>query len=76
MLSQVLGVRGDPSETPREYAVRVLDRLGVAASSLSAITQLFELAEYSQHAISRSEAEEGRNHAFRVAEELNTRVKH
>jgi len=74
MLSQVLGVRRGPSETPREYAVRVLDRLGVAASSLSAITQLFELAEYSQHAISRSEAEEGRNHAFRVAEELDTRV--
>jgi hypothetical protein len=74
-LGEVLGARGEASETPREYAARVAEKLGIAASSLSALTMLFELAEYSQHTISRLEAQEGMNHAFRVAEEMNARMK-
>jgi hypothetical protein len=75
MLAEVLAVGGQPSETPREYDARVADNLGAAAPSLSALTQLFEVAEYSQHTISRLEVQEGINHAVRVAEEMNARIK-
>ena len=76
MLAEGLGVKGKPSETTREYNLRVKDSLAVAASSLSAITRLFEIAEYSHHAISGLEAQETRNDALRVAEEMNLRIKH
>jgi hypothetical protein len=75
ILAEVLDVRGELSETPREYQARVSDRVRPAASSLLALTQLFELAEYSQHAISRLEAEEGAKHAFRLLERVNERIK-
>jgi hypothetical protein len=76
ILAESLGIRGETSETPREYNLRVADTLGIAVSSLSAITQIFEIAEYSQHVISPLEAQEARNHALRVAEEVNMRIKH
>jgi hypothetical protein len=75
MLAEVLGATGERSETPREFSSRVMDKLGAAASSLSALTRLFEIAEYSQHAISRLEAQEGSKHALRIAEEMDARMK-
>jgi hypothetical protein len=75
MVADVLGAKGEPSETPREYEARVADKLGAVSSSLSALTELFEVAKYSQHTIARLEAQEGINHAFRIAEEMNARMK-
>jgi hypothetical protein len=75
MLAEVLDVRGELSETPREYQARVADRVRVAASSLLALTMLFELAEYSQHDVSRLEAEEAAKHAFELFEAMNEMVK-
>ena len=75
MLAEVLDVRGELSETPREYQASVADRVGVAASSLLALTKLFELAEYSQHDVSRLEAEEAAKHAFELVEAMKERIK-
>jgi hypothetical protein len=71
MLAEALNMQGEPSETPREYQVRVADRVGIAASSLLALTQLFELAEYSEHTVSRLGAEEGAKHASKLLETVN-----
>jgi hypothetical protein len=71
MLAEGLNMRGEPSETPREYQVRVADRVGVAASSFLALTQLFELAEYGKHTVSRLGAEEGAKHASKLLEAVN-----
>jgi hypothetical protein len=70
MFSEVLNVRGERSETPREFTVRVSDKFATVAPSLAALTRLFELAEYSQHAISRIEARQAVDHALGVAEKL------
>ncbi|MGB9023222.1 MAG: DUF4129 domain-containing protein [Candidatus Bathyarchaeia archaeon] len=75
MLAETLDVRGELSETPREFQTRVGDRVGVAASSLLALTQLFELAEYSQHAVSRLEAQEAANHALPLVEAMKEKIK-
>jgi hypothetical protein len=75
MLAEALDMRGEVSETPREYQARVGDRVGVSSPSLLALTQLFELAEYSQHKVSRSEAEEAAKHAFQLVEAMNERIK-
>ena len=71
MLAEALNMGGEPSETPREYQVRVADRVGVAASSFLALTKLFELAEYSEHTVSRLGAEEGAKHASKLLETVN-----
>jgi hypothetical protein len=77
ILASGLGVgAGKTSETPREYSLRTADRLGDAGSSLTALTYVFEIAEYSQHVISRFEAQEARNNAVRVAQQVNARVTH
>jgi hypothetical protein len=75
MLAEVLDTKVELSETPREYQARVADRVGEPASSLLALTQLFELAEYSQHEIPPSEAEEAAKHAFELVEAMNERIK-
>jgi hypothetical protein len=75
MLAEVLGAKGERSETPREFVSHIMDQFGPVAPSLSALTRLFEIAEYSQHAISRLEAQEGTNHALRIAEEIGARMK-
>jgi hypothetical protein len=75
MLADVLGATGERSDTPREFGSRVVEKLGLAAPSMSALTRWFEIAEYSQHAISRLEAQEGANHALRIAEEMDARMK-
>ncbi len=75
MLAETLDVTGELSETPREFQTRVADRVGVAASSLMALTQLFELAEYSQHAVSRLEAQEAANHALQLVEAMKEKIK-
>jgi len=41
----------EPSETPREYVDRALDRLGVSAFALRRLTQLYERAKFSPHEI-------------------------
>jgi len=76
VLAQVLGVEGLLSETPREYRARVTERVGVAALSLSSLTELFELSEYSQHTVSKLEAQEAINHAIRVAKAIDVRIDH
>jgi len=75
MLAEVLDIRGELSETPREYQARVTDRVRVAAPSLLALTKLFELVEYSQHDVSRLEAEQAAKHAFQLLEAMNEMVK-
>jgi hypothetical protein len=75
MLAEVLNIRGELSETPREYQARVADRVRVAAPSLLTLTKLFELAEYSQHDVSRLEAEEAAKLAFELVEAMNEMVK-
>jgi hypothetical protein len=75
MLADVIGARGERSETPREFSSRVAGKLGDAATSLSALTRLFEIAEYSQHTISRLEAQQGTSDALRIAEEMDARMK-
>jgi hypothetical protein len=75
MLADVLDIRGELSETPREYQARVADRVRLAAPSLLALTKLFELAEYSQHDVSRLEAEEAAKHAFQLLQAMNEMVK-
>jgi uncharacterized protein DUF4129 len=44
-------VARDPSETPREYVDRALDRLGVSAFAVRRLTQLYERAKFSPHEI-------------------------
>ena len=75
ILAEALNVQGEPSETPREFQVRVADRVGVAASSLLALTQLFELAEYSEHTVSRLGAEEGAKHASKLMETVKEMIR-
>lgn len=45
------GVARDPSETPREYVDRALDRLGVSTFAVRRLTQLYERAKFSPHEI-------------------------
>jgi hypothetical protein len=44
-------VARDPSETPREYVDRALDRLGVSVFAVRRLTQLYERAKFSPHEI-------------------------
>lgn len=44
-------VAREPSETPREYVDRALDRLGVSAFAVRRLTQLYERAKFSPHEI-------------------------
>ncbi|MFL5234440.1 MAG: DUF4129 domain-containing protein [Microvirga sp.] len=44
-------VERDPSETPREYVERALDRLGVSSFAVRRLTQLYERAKFSPHEI-------------------------
>jgi hypothetical protein len=74
ILAELLDVRGELSDTPREYQARVADGVGIAASSLLALTELFELAEYSQHTISRLEAEEAAKCGFRLADAMKEMI--
>lgn len=41
-------VQREPSETPREYVERALDRLGVSSSSVRQLTKLYERAKFSR----------------------------
>jgi len=41
-------VQRDPSETPREYVERALDRLGVSSFSVRQLTNLYERAKFSR----------------------------
>jgi hypothetical protein len=41
-------VQRDPSETPREYVERALDRLGVSTASVRQLTNLYERAKFSR----------------------------
>lgn len=76
VLGEVLQDRGRISETHREYEARAVTRLSAGASSaFSALTKLFELAEYSLHPFSSLEAEEGISQAVAVTEALNVKAK-
>jgi Domain of unknown function (DUF4129) len=44
-------VAREPSETPREYVDRALDRLGVSMFAVKRLTQLYERAKFSPHEI-------------------------
>jgi hypothetical protein len=41
-------VQREPSETPREYVERALDRLGVSSASVRQLTNLYERAKFSR----------------------------
>lgn len=41
-------VQREPSETPREYVERALDRLGVSSASVRRLTNLYERAKFSR----------------------------
>jgi hypothetical protein len=41
-------VEREPSETPREYVERALDRLGVSSASVRQLTKLYERAKFSR----------------------------
>ena len=41
-------VEREPSETPREYVERALDRLGVSSASVRQLTNLYERAKFSR----------------------------
>lgn len=45
------GVRREPSEAPHEYLARVLLELDAGAAPVARLTQLFELAKFSDHEI-------------------------
>ena len=47
-------VQRDPSETPREYVERALDRLGVSIASVRQLTNLYERAKFSRLEIDES----------------------
>jgi len=75
VLGEVLHDPGRLSETHREYETRVITSLADGAFPFSALTHLFEVAEYSQHTLSRLEAEEGINYAILVAEAMGAEVR-
>lgn len=58
------------SETPREFADRARRRLDVAAAAILRLTELFELARFSHHSISVSDADESRRAIAVVQREL------
>ena len=47
-------VERDPTETPREYVERALDRLGVSSASVRQLTKLYERAKFSRLEIDES----------------------
>lgn len=60
-MERVLGAHGSPRrsfEAPLEYLSRILLELDVRASSILALTELFERAKFSPHDIDRSMKEE------------------
>jgi hypothetical protein len=75
LLVQALNEDEQPSETPSEFAAKLTPRLGDAASPFSLLTLLFEVAQYSQHAISRQQADVVVNNAVLVAESIQVPVK-
>jgi hypothetical protein len=75
LLIEVLHVEESPSETSREFAAKITPRLADAATPFSLLTLLFEVAEYSEHEISRQRADVAVNYAVLVAEALNVPVK-
>jgi hypothetical protein len=77
LLGQVLREEEQPSETPRELAVKLNPKLEQKNARLrfSLLTLLFEVAEYSQHAISREQADLAVNYAVQVAEAINVPVR-
>jgi len=59
-ISQVIESKIDfdgSSKTPREFKLVASDRLQLRSSDLSQVTDLFEVARYSQHEITKGEAE-------------------
>lgn len=48
----------EPAETPLEYVARVLDRLHVSGFAVRRLTQLFERAKFSKHAVDAATKEE------------------
>jgi hypothetical protein len=75
ILAATLREPGRLSETHREFERRVVQRLGQGvANTFSALSQLFELAEYSQHPLSTQDANAAINDAILVSEELNVKV--
>ncbi len=75
VLRRTVPQKGPVSETHREYESRASGKLSFGASSFSALTKLFELAEYSQHSISQDDAREGIRRALVVTQALSTETK-
>jgi hypothetical protein len=76
VVDQALASQRVTSETHREYQTRITASLTDEANTpFASLTDLFEFAEYSQRTLSRTQSEEGINHAILVAEAQNVEVK-
>jgi hypothetical protein len=75
VLAEILHEPGRLSETHREYFARVAKTMQTEASTaFSSLTRLFELAEYSQHPLSRTEAAEAIDDGMLVSESIGVKT--
>jgi hypothetical protein len=75
ILAEILHEPGRLSETHREYFARVAKTMQTEASTaFSSLTRLFELAEYSQHPLSRTEAAEAIDDGMLVSESTSVKT--
>jgi len=75
VLGQAFGDIAPPSETPREFAARINPMLKEAGVAFSALTLSYEVAEYSQHEITRDHAQAALLSLGLIARELQVPVK-
>jgi hypothetical protein len=70
MLEKKLGEEPSASETHREYFYRATRKVPNVEDSLKRLSELFELAEYSQAPMGRAQSEEAMKLLLRLREEL------
>jgi Domain of unknown function (DUF4129) len=68
-------VAREPSETPREYVDRALDRLGVSTFAVRRLTQLYERAKFSSHEIDPTMKDEAIDALAGLRAELDSETK-
>lgn len=68
---KAIGRPRQPSETPLEFMARILSTFSVGPASLQRLTDLFEWAKFSQHAVDASMKEEAIDALQRVRADLS-----
>ncbi len=68
---KAVGRPRQPSETPLEFMARILSSFSVGSASLRRLTELFEWAKFSQHAVDASMKEEAIDALQRVRADLS-----